>query len=324
MVKALGFLQAIEDDLRRVEEELQRLVAEAGVPVLAEASMQLLRAGGKRLRPAFALLSGRLANGKPEQLVPLAVALELIHMATLVHDDVVDEAATRRGLPTVRARWGDQLSLHTGDYLFAKSLLLIAGYEDERIATTLARVSVRMCEGEIRQMASSYDVTQSLRDYFYRIKAKTALLISASCALGALAARANGEIMRHLGAYGYYLGMAFQITDDILDMAATEQELGKPVASDLRQGVLTLPAIHALRASPRRDELAALISRRRLEEREVRHALKLIQDCGGLEFSRRVAIWYVEKAKKRLSGLPGGWPLEALEAAADFIGTRQF
>lgn len=324
MTKAPSFLGVIEEDLKRVEEELRRQVADAAAPLLGEAATQLLQAGGKRLRPAFALLAGRLCNCDPERLLPLAVALELIHMATLVHDDVVDEAATRRGLPTVRSRWGDQLSLHAGDYLFAKSLLLIAGYEDERIATVLAEVSVRMCEGEILQLATTYDVTQGMRDYFSRIKAKTALLISASCALGAVAAGADEETVRRLGAYGYYLGMAFQITDDILDMVATEEELGKPVASDLRQGILTLPAIHALQTSARREELAGLIRKRQLAEPEVGRALEVIRENGSLDFARRVAGWYVRKAKEKLAGLPDGWPLRTLEAMADFITARQF
>lgn len=324
MAKALAFLQKIEDELSMVEEELQRIISEAGVPVLAEASNQLLSAGGKRLRPAFAILSGRVVNGEPSALVPLAVALELIHMATLVHDDVVDEADTRRGLPTVRAKWGNQLSLHAGDYLFAKSLLLISTYHDSRIAARLAEVSVRMSEGEIEQMASAFNVTQSLRDYMGRIKAKTALLISASSALGVLAAGKYDQVSHQLGAYGYFLGMAFQITDDILDMIASEEQMGKPVASDLRQGILTLPAIYALRASPNKEELAGIISSRNLNDTDVKRALVIIRECGGLETSYRVAARYVTKAQEKLAGLPEGWPLQALREIAVFVHDRQF
>ncbi|MCR4418836.1 MAG: polyprenyl synthetase family protein [Clostridia bacterium] len=318
------FLKFIEEDLRQVEAELERQIAGIGIPVLAEASAHLLTAGGKRLRPALALLAGRLCNASVRRLLPLAVALELIHMATLVHDDVVDESPTRRGRPTVRARWGDQLSLHTGDYLFARSLVLVAQYQDHRIASSLARVSVNMCQGEIRQMASEYDVRQGLKDYLSRIKAKTALLISASCALGSLVAGAAEEVARRLGAYGYYLGMAFQITDDILDLVASEEELGKPVASDLRQGILTLPTVYALRSSSRKEELAAVISGRHLDEGAVTRVLELIRESGALEFSRRVAARYLEKARRKLEGLPKGQPLEALVAVADFVGHRRF
>ncbi|MGB9886391.1 MAG: polyprenyl synthetase family protein [Moorellales bacterium] len=324
MKRIPDFLRVIEEDLRQVEAELHRQVEAIGIPVLAEASAHLLAAGGKRLRPALALLAGRLCNSPLTRLLPLAVALELIHMATLVHDDVVDKSATRRGQPTVRARWGDQLSLHAGDYLFARSLLLVAEYRDYRVATALARVSVNMCQGEIRQMASEYDVRQGLKDYLFRIKAKTALLISASCALGALVAGAAEEVVRRLGAYGYYLGMAFQITDDILDLEASEEELGKPVASDLRQGILTLPTVYALRSSSHREELAAVISGRHLDEGKIRRALELIHECGALEFSRRVAARYLEKARRKLEGLPGGQPREALAAVADFVGQRRF
>src|SRR5690606_18868742 len=134
--------------------------------------------------------------------------------------------------------WGDKVSLHTGDYLFAKSLLLIAQYENFRIAKILADVSVEMCLGEIQQIVTSFDLNQSLRDYFYRIKRKTAMLISASCQLGAVASNADPVLERSLAKYGHYLGMAFQITDDILDIIADEGELGKPVGSDLRQGII--------------------------------------------------------------------------------------
>lgn len=324
MRRAPEILKVIEEDLREVDAELRRQVAEVGTPVLAEASAHLLLAGGKRLRPALAILAGRLCNCSADRLVPLAVALELIHMATLVHDDVVDESCTRRGMPTVRAKWGDQLSLHTGDYLFAKSLLLVAGYQDERVASCLAKVSVHMCRGEIRQMASIYDVQQGLKEYLSRIRAKTALLISAACALGAVVAGAADEIIKRLGSYGYCLGMAFQITDDILDMVASEEELGKPVANDLRQGIITLPTMYALRYSARRDELAATISSRQIDEESLTKVLALIKECGGLEYSRQVAARYVEKAKRSLQGLPQGWPLETLKAIADFVEERRF
>ncbi|MHB1418627.1 MAG: polyprenyl synthetase family protein, partial [Bacillota bacterium] len=269
----------IQEDLSRVEEELKKYVKVEN-PLLAETSTHLLQAGGKRLRPAFALLAGKFHNYSLSRLMPLAMALEIIHMATLVHDDVVDHSLTRRGIPTVKARWGDLISLYVGDFLFAKSLLLIAPYDDPRIASVLSRVSTEMCQGEIQQLVAINDPDQTHRDYFYRIKRKTALLISASCQLGAVATGSPVPLIRALRLYGYFLGMAFQITDDILDMVADEAELGKPVGSDFRQGVITLPTIYALKQGPDRQRLRELVQMKEKSQEEVNEALELIRASG--------------------------------------------
>ncbi|KKM08878.1 heptaprenyl diphosphate synthase [Clostridiales bacterium PH28_bin88] len=319
----LSLYQEIQADLKEVERELYRYV-DAPHPVLAESSAHLLKAGGKRLRPAFALLAGKFHNYSLDTLMPLAVALEMIHMATLVHDDVIDGSFTRRGIPTVKAKWGDDISLHTGDYLFARSLILISSYEDQRIARILADVSVQMCQGEIQQIATSYDLGQSSRDYFYRIKRKTALLISASCQLGAIAVNAPNQWIRALKYYGFHLGMAFQIGDDILDMIADEEELGKPVGSDLRQGILTLPAIYALRYSPRKQQLADLLVERPKTEAEVKEAIKIIRESGAIEFSFDVVERYVAKAKRQLAVLPDVPAKDTMTYIADFIRVRSF
>ncbi|GAW93573.1 polyprenyl synthetase family protein [Calderihabitans maritimus] len=319
----LNLFSEIRQDLKQVEAELFRYV-DASNPLLAETSAHLLRAGGKRLRPAFALLAGKFYNYSLSRLMPLAVALELIHMATLVHDDVIDAAATRRGIPTVRAKWGDRVSLHTGDYLFAQSLLLIARYEDPRIAQVLAEVSVQMCQGELQQIATAYDVNQSTRDYFYRIKRKTALLIAASCQLGAVATGAPAHVVRSLDFYGYYLGMAFQITDDILDITADQKELGKPIGGDLRQGVITLPVIYALKHSPCNGRLKELVKKREKTEDEVQEAIEIVKASGGIEYAFRVSNRYLAKAKEQLRKLPEIKTRDTLECIADFIAMRRF
>ncbi|MHB1126282.1 MAG: polyprenyl synthetase family protein [Bacillota bacterium] len=313
----------IQGDLSRVEEELQKYV-EVANPLLAETSTHLLQAGGKRLRPAFALLAGKFHNYSLDRLMPLAMALEIIHMATLVHDDVVDRSMTRRGIPTVMARWGDLTSLYVGDYLFAKSLLLIATYDDPRIASVLSRVSTEMCQGEIQQLVAINDPDQTYRDYFYRIKRKTALLISASCQLGAVAVGAPDPLIRSLRLYGYFLGMAFQITDDILDMVASEAELGKPVGSDFRQGVITLPTIYALDQGANRQRLRELVQRKEKSEEEVREALDLIRASGAVEYSFKLSQRFLEKAKEQLRKVPEVEGKAALTRIADFVGVRRF
>ncbi|WP_003541123.1 polyprenyl synthetase family protein [Desulfotomaculum nigrificans] len=319
----LDFFSLIREDLGMVESEIRKVV-QSRDSLLTKTSLQLLNAGGKRLRPAFALLAGRLYDADVEKLIPLAVALELIHMATLVHDDVVDDSMTRRGTPTVKANWGNKISMHTGDYLFAKSLVLISTYKEPLIAELLAKTSVKMCEGEIHQISTAYSANQSWRDYFYRIERKTALLIAASCQLGAVAAGAPAKDHKRLGKFGHQLGMAFQITDDILDMVADQRELGKPIGGDLRQGILTMPVIYSLEKSPRRERLRELVEIREKTEDQVKEAIELIKEAGGIQFSFEVAQRYIAKAKNNLKYLPDRPVKKVFEQIADFIGVRRF
>lgn len=276
------------------------------------------------MRPAFALLAGKLYHYNLEKLLSLAVALELIHMATLVHDDVVDDSMTRRGTPTVKANWGNKISMHTGDYLFAKSLVLISQYEDPIIAKVLADTSVKMCEGEIHQISTAYSAEQNWRDYFYRIERKTALLIAASCQLGAAAVGAPEKDYKCLRRFGHQLGMAFQITDDILDMVADQHILGKPIGGDLRQGILTMPVIYSLEKSPQRLRLRELVEIQEKTDQQVMEAIDIIKEAGGIEFSFDAARRYIEKAKRNLAALPDRPVKQTFYQIADFIGIRRF
>ncbi|AEG59883.1 polyprenyl synthetase family protein [Desulforamulus ruminis] len=319
----LDFFSHIRDDLRVVEQEIAKVV-QSRDSLLTQTSMHLLNAGGKRLRPAFALLAGRFYDCDKERLLPLAVALELIHMASLVHDDVVDASMTRRGIPTVKANWGNGISMHTGDYLFAKSLVLISTYKDPFIARVLADTSVKMCEGEIHQISTAYSANQTWRDYFYRIKRKTALLIAASCQLGAVAAGAPENEHRRLGRFGHHLGMAFQITDDILDMVADQRELGKPIGGDLRQGILTMPVIYSLEKSSQRERLRELVEIRDKTEAQVVEAIEIIKEAGGIHYAVAASQKYIAKAKKNLNQLPDRPVKEIFRQIADFVGIRRF
>ncbi|QGG47763.1 polyprenyl synthetase family protein [Heliorestis convoluta] len=317
---AFHLFQEIEEDLRSVEAELNKQM-ETTHPTITAASSHLLLGGGKRLRPAFVLLAGKLYNYQLNRLLPLAVALEMVHMATLVHDDVIDESKTRRGIATVRARWGNKISIHTGDHLFARALILIAELGDSRITQLLAKASVQMCEGEIQQMESTFNVNQSFRDYLYRINRKTALLLSLSCQLGAMAVQAEPRAARTMKWYGHHLGMAFQITDDILDLVANEEELGKPVGSDLRQGIMTLPI---LTATVRDPLLKDLVHQKEKTEEEVKEAIERIVKTGAIEESKKVALLYLQKAKKELDHLPDSSVKESFHKIADFIAQRNY
>lgn len=313
----------IRNDLNIVDQELKAVVQSPN-PLLTDTALHLINAGGKRLRPAFCLLGGKFYNYDLEKLLPLAVALELIHMGSLVHDDVVDSSLTRRGVPTVKLKYGNKISTHIGDYLFAESLVLIARYDEPLVSRVLAETSVKMSEGEIHQISASFDINQTIKDYFYRISRKTALLIAASCQLGAVACGAPREIYGALRRYGHNIGMAFQITDDILDLTAEQQKLGKPIGGDIRQGIITLPLILALRSSPQRDRIKNMFDHREKTEDEVFEIIELIKDCDSIQHSARVADKYLQKAKKELAYLPEVPTRYTLGMIADFINTRNF
>ncbi len=314
----------IKDELLAVEKELRKIV-QARYQILTETSIHLLNAGGKRLRPALTLYGAKFCNFDMEKVVPLAATLELIHMASLVHDDVVDASMTRRGKPTVKALWGNRVSTHIGSFLFAKSLIQISRYEDTPlIFAVLSDLSVQMSQGEIIQISSSFDINQSLRSYLYRIKCKTALLIAASAQLGAVTCGADKSIFLPLRRYGYNIGMAFQITDDILDMVAEQRQLGKPIGGDLRQGIITLPVIYALQCYRDRRRLVELITKVEKSNEEVDEALEIIKDSGAIEYSFDVAQKYIMKAKAELNRLPDIHIRQTLCMAADFVCSRKF
>jgi len=316
----------IKNELKEVEDFLSDYV-NFSHPNLKLSSQHMLQAGGKRIRPAFVLLSGRFFNPDNRiNLIPLAAAVELIHMATLVHDDVIDKADTRRGKPTIRVIWGNKFSLHAGDYLFAQALKLIDVKHNLEIAKVLAKVSVEMCQGEIQQLISTFDTRQSIKDYFYRIKRKTALLLAASCQIGAIATNAPLSGIHALYKYGYYLGMAFQIKDDVLDIQSTSKTLGKPAGSDLIQGIITLPTIMTLqRNNSDSIYLTELINNNFPNGQEdVDKAINIIKKNNGIINSLYYSERFVDKAKKQLKFLPNCSTRKNLEQIANYITEREF
>ena len=313
----------IANDLKKVEKELVQ-VLKVSDPVLAQTCVYLLQAGGKRMRPGFVLLSGKFFDYRFEKLLPVAMAIELIHMATLVHDDVVDASLIRRGRPTLAASWGNTVSIATGDYLFAKALELIAKIDEPKVSRVLADVSIQMCQGEIQQIRSSHDVTQSHKDYYYRIRRKTALLLGLSCKLGAMTSNANTRQVWLMSTYGQCLGIAFQIVDDILDIIANPKVLGKPVGGDIRQGIITLPMIYALKDSQYSDRLRTLLSKKEKSDNDIEEAARLIKDSGGIDKSREVVALYIEKAIRHLHELPDIASRGALIELAEFVGERSY
>lgn len=314
----------LKKDLQSIEQELTEAVASRDSQ-LASAASHLLHAGGKRIRPVFVLLSGRFGSYDLERLKCIAVPLELIHMATLVHDDVIDDAETRRGRKTVKAQWDNRVAMFTGDFLFARALEVVSRIGHPRIHRILSRAIVQMCRGEIEQIRDFYNDRQLLLRYLHRIKRKTALLMAISCQLGALASDADEEMVRVLYRYGYYVGMAFQITDDVLDLTGDEQQLGKPAGSDLRQGNVTLPVIHTLQYGTREDrERILAYLRSRGEKVPLDEVLARVRHAEGVPFALNLAERYLEKALSMVDALPPINARDSLRMIARFVGTRTY
>lgn len=308
-----------------IERELERSIR-SDHAMLNEASLHLLKAGGKRIRPIFVLLSGEFGENDHEVLTKVAVTLELIHMATLVHDDVIDDAETRRGQSTVKSKWDNKIAMYTGDYIFAKGLTVITDLDNPKLHRILSKAMVQMCIGEMEQIRFFYKTDQTVRDYLLRIRRKTALLIAISCQLGALASNVPARQCEALYSFGYNVGMAFQIRDDVLDLIGTEKELGKPPGSDIRQGNITLPVIYALKESDRSSELERLIQtiKRSDGKDDVSQFLNIVRESDGIAKSEQLVEKYLTKAIHSLQQLPDLKAKKNLIDIAHFIGKRKY
>lgn len=311
----------LNSDLEKIENELQ-LTIKSEHSLLQEASLHTLQAGGKRLRPVFVLLAGKFGQYELSTIKNVAVALELIHMASLVHDDVIDDADVRRGQPTIKAKWDNKIAMYTGDYIFARSLELMTNIDKPEAHKILSHTIVEVSLGEIEQIRDKYNFDQHIKTYFRRIKRKTALLIAASCQLGAIASDVPKDLHEKLYLFGYYVGMAFQITDDILDFVATEEQLGKPAGSDLIQGNITLPVLLAMRDPNLKEVITAVYEG--MDPKEIGPIIKMIKESGSIEKSIEYSDWYLKKALNVLKEFPSGKAKLALTNIAKFIGKRKF
>lgn len=311
----------LRGDIGYVEKGIAEAV-QCDVAELESSSQHLLQAGGKRLRPALALLCGRFGQPKNDALYRLAISLELIHMATLVHDDVIDDSDTRRGQPTVKAKWDNRVAMYTGDFILAKALEQVTTLSNPKIHQQFSRALVEMSIGEIEQLRDLHSWDQTFRNYLRRIKRKTALLIAVSCQLGALSSEVGMKDAHHLYRYGYNLGMAFQITDDILDYTGDAKKMGKPAGSDLLQGNITLPALYTYNHPEHGEKL-----RQMLEERDGiadEEIIQYITNHGGIQFSREITMKYLNKSRKALEQLPAIRTRNTLYNITQFIEKRNF
>lgn len=312
----------LKDDVQYIEQELEKSI-DTRTRELYLSSTHLLKAGGKRIRPVFVLLGGKWGEYDLNKLKHVAVPLELIHMATLVHDDVVDNADKRRGSDTVRAKWDNRVAMYTGDYIFARALTIAAELPIPQFHRILSKAIVEVCKGEIEQVRDLNNWDQGFRTYLRRIKRKTALLIAISCQLGAVVSGASTELVKRMYVYGYNVGMAFQITDDILDFTGTEKQLGKPVGSDLRQGNITLPALYEATCGVARDRFQDWIRHGTFDE-HIGEAIQLVRESEGIAFAQGLAERYVNRARAVLTDLPDNQTKKSLLEISYFIADRKF
>src|SRR5918996_3221161 len=311
----------IRERLDRVERELQRAVDTSDIPLVSEAAGHLLTAGGKRFRPLLVLLGGHFGDPTDPRLVPGAVAIELTHLATLYHDDVIDEAQSRRGIASVNARWDNTVAILTGDFLFARASEISSDLGTE-VTRLLALTIARVCEGQIREVQSAGRLDADEGAYLEVIRRKTAALIATSCRLGGVLSGADAGAVDRLDRFGQALGMAFQLSDDIMDLVADRATLGKEPGADLLEGVYTLPIIYALRDSARREELRALLGSGPLDGDRVAAALDIVRADGSLDLARGTVAAHVGRAVDEAAELPEGNAREALIYLAEFIAAR--
>lgn len=323
MTSVTSLFAPVEADLSVMTENLKQLIG-AQHPILYAAAEHLFEAGGKRVRPAIVLLVAR-ATMKGQDLTQrhrrLAEITEMIHTASLVHDDVVDESELRRGIPTVHANFGNRIAVLAGDFLFAQASWYLANLDNLTVVKLLSEVIKDFAEGEIQQGLNRFDTELSLETYLQKSYYKTASLIANSAKAAAILSDLSEEQADRLYHYGRHWGLAFQIVDDILDFTASTEGLGKPAGSDLKSGNLTAPVLYAMEQKP---YLKTLIEREFSEEGDLEQALALVQDSNGIERSRELAQHHARASVEYLDGVASCESREALINLSDFVLSRLY
>jgi len=315
-------LEPILGELIEFEGRLEAAVA-ADLGPMAEAMRHIVRAGGKRIRPALVILSSRLGSPRMEHVYDLAMGIEFIHTATLVHDDLIDRSPTRRGMTTIHELMGAAPAIIIGDYYFAKGANLLAGIGSPAIDAAISNTVMTICMGELLQMISKDDYHQSLEDYHRKIERKTATLLATACFCGGVVGGMEADQRAALQRYGHKLGMAFQIADDLLDYVATEEELGKPVGADLRQGTVTLPFMLALQDPEVGPKLAGLLEHPPLEDGDYESIVELVRRSGAVAATEKAAQEFAREARAELAAFPPSSARDTLEAACEYVVGRR-
>jgi len=315
----------VQPDLTKVESQLKS-VSQADFPPLAELLSYIL-SGGKGIRPALTLLSGKFYHYNLDLLLPMATAIELMHTATLVHDDAIDNSPVRRGRPTINRIWGEDRAVLVGDYLFAKAGEFAAATGNLRVIMLFSQTLRTISSGELAQTFDAFNLKQTSDHYLDRISRKTASLFATATESGAILSQAPEESIEILREYGYNLGIAFQIVDDTLDFIGTEEEMGKPIGSDLAQGTLTLPAMLLLERYPGDNPVGELFNNRDMPEPEkqkrIKQAIESVQNSSIVKQCYKVASEHCAKACHRLKLLPDNPSRQALKDLADLVISRR-
>ncbi len=311
----------VQEDLIRVEDNLKAISA-VSFDQQAELLSYSLESSGKRIRPVLTLLSGKFYNYNLERLLPMATAVELLHMATLVHDDAVDKSAVRRGRATINQVWGEDKAILLGDYMFAKAGESCANTGNVRVIKLFSQTLATISSGELLQAFAAFDLEQTRQQYLARIANKTASLFILATESGAVLSKAPERSVKVLREYGYNLGIAFQIVDDIFDFTSSEEELGKPVGSDLAQGTLTLPAMLLLQQYPEDNPIKRFfLNRGGLEDGK--RAIEMVRNSPVVAQCYDIAAGYCSRARQSLDQLPDGVHRQALVELADYVVRRR-
>jgi len=311
----------VRQDLEQVEDNIGAL-SEVDNPDLGDLLRYCLKGGGKRLRPVLTLLSGKCFDYDLSKIVTFAVAAELMHMATLVHDDTIDDSAVRWGRPTVYSIWGTEKAVLLGDYMFARAGEIAASTDNLRVIKLFSRTLKTLSSAEITQASSAFNLEQTMEQYLGRISGKTASLFVMCTEAGAVLSNAGDDMINIMIDYGYNLGVAFQIVDDIFDFISTEEQLGKPVGSDLSQGTMTLPSMMLIERYPEDNPVKKLFQGGD-EQENINKAIDLIRNSTIIQDCFDVASEYCSKACQNIGLLPDTSSRQTLLDLADYIVSRR-
>lgn len=314
------FIDPVQDRIALVEEKI-RSQSDGHHPTLGAALGHLLSSGGKRIRVVVTLLTGLMLGADESRLITLAAAIEALHTATLVHDDLIDGALIRRGIPTLNAQWSPAATVLTGDFIFARAAKLAAETGSLDVMHLFAETLAIIVNGEITQLFSSHGVANR-ENYYNRIYAKTASLFETAATTAALLSSVEEDIVGHLKKYGYEIGMAFQIVDDILDFTGEQATMGKPVANDLRNGLVTLPALYYIESHPDDADIATVLHSDFCDEACLERILNAIRSSGAIQLSLNEAKQSVDRALAALNNIPDSRERQALTDLALYIVSR--
>ncbi|MDP2852708.1 MAG: polyprenyl synthetase family protein [Smithellaceae bacterium] len=315
---------AYSDEMRQIEIHLDRYIT-SDVKLIPEVAHHLIDSGGKRFRPLLQLISSRLCGYSGEHRFPLAASIEFIHTASLLHDDVIDEAVIRRGKTSANNVWGNAASVLVGDFLYSKAFKLLSEIGDIKIVQLMSKMTNIMSEGEVFQLMKCGDTNLTEAEYLSIVEKKTAVLISAACESGAVLGGASPTQIEALEQYGYKIGMAFQITDDTLDYMAKEEDFGKSIGKDLEEGKMTLPLIYTLAkcTETERDKTRKTIEKKAFSPDTIRDIFTLIQKSGGIDYSLNRAQQFIGEAKDGLKVFADSPGKDHLLAVAEYILSRK-